>query len=60
MKKFKVITIQDRESRTQEQEQELITNLENDINKLAKNVKDDMAIVRLLNILKINWTIEEV
>lgn len=60
MKKFKVITIQDGESRTQEQEQELITNLENDINKLAKNVKDDMAIVRLLNILKINWTIEEV
>ena len=60
MKKFKVITIQDGESRTQEQEQTLITNLENDINKLAKNVKDDMAIVRLLNILKINWTIEEV
>lgn len=60
MKKFKIIAIQDGESRTQEQEQTLITNLENDINKLAKNIKDDKAIVSLLNIFKINWIIEEV
>ena len=57
IKKFKIIAVQDDDPIAKTLE--YIAHLEKEVNKMAKHVKNDVAVARLLDALHISWTIEE-